>query len=73
MQIKMNDSRLFIDITGHQIANNLNIEYDGIQKLDNGEFIMQFTDPITHSTTYGNSETEIRLKIKGLRKFFETS
>ena len=51
---------------GIAIANQLGVQYDGIQ----AEIGMQFTDPQTGSTTYGNTLEEVRTNLENMRAGF---
>ncbi len=51
---------------GIAIANQLRVQYDGIQ----AEIGMQFTDPQTGSTTYGNTLEEVRTNLENMRAGF---
>ena len=56
---------------GNDIANRLNCHYDGIQPgFGKHPAMMQFTDNITGSTTYGNSFEEVRAKLEKMRREF---
>jgi len=52
--------------TGEAIAKELGIKYDGIQE----GIGMQFTDPQTGSTTYGNTLEEVEARINDMREKF---
>jgi len=53
--------------TGEAIAKELGITYDGIQE----GLGMQFTDPQTGSTFYGNTLDEVRANLENMRGKFE--
>ncbi len=57
-----------IEPEGIAIANQLGVQYDGIQ----AEIGMQFTDPQTGSTTYGNTLEEVRTNLENMRAGFAT-
>lgn len=53
------------------IALTLNCHYDGIQSgFGKHPAMMQFTDNVTHSTTYGNSFKEVKENLERMRKDF---
>ncbi len=54
------------EVIGEQIARELGIKYDGVQE----GIGMQFTDPQTGSTTYGNTLEEIQTKLIKMRAKF---
>jgi hypothetical protein len=51
---------------GQSIAEELGVHYDGVQELVG----MQFTDPQTGSTTYGNTLEEVRTNLTRMRAKF---
>ena len=51
---------------GPSIAKQLGVRFDGVQE----EIGMQFTDPVTGSTTYGNSVEELAAKLQDMRSAF---
>lgn len=56
---------------GISIAAALNCHYDGIQSgFGKHPAMMQFTDNVTHSTTYGNSFKEVKENLERMRKDF---
>ncbi len=59
------------DKTGPEIAKKLGVRYDGIQEGAGEPDIMQFTDPITGSTTYGNTPAEVKAALQKMRQAFK--
>jgi hypothetical protein len=56
---------------GQSIAKALGITFDGIQEgVEEIPAKMQFTDPQTGSTTYGNILEEVRANLDNMRRKF---